>query len=83
MQEVLKELGEENELKNMEVLEQRINKAFTIANNAIFFSDRSNYLKILYEVCRILNPSSSSKIGSKYIHILEEKVFSEVDSTGI
>ncbi|MBY6889391.1 hypothetical protein HYH68_16485 [Clostridium botulinum] len=55
------------DLKNMEILEQRVNKAFVTANNAIFFSDRSNYLKILYEVCRILNPSSSAQIGSFYI----------------
>lgn len=69
--------------ENIEIVKERIGKAFATANNAIYFSDRSNYLKILYEVCRILNPNSSSKIGSKYIYIPEEKVVSEVDSTGI
>lgn len=36
--------------------EARIEKAFTIANNAIYFDDNSDYKTALYEVCRVLKP---------------------------
>lgn len=43
-------------------------KAFAIANNAIYFADRSDYLSALYDVCKVLNPDFDiEKIGSKYI----------------
>jgi hypothetical protein len=45
-----------------------VKKAFAIANNAIYFNDRSDYLSALYEVCMALNPELDEElIGSKYI----------------
>jgi hypothetical protein len=55
-----------NNLKT--ILINNNNKAFAIANNAIYFNDRSDYLKALYDVCNALNPKlNESLIGSKYI----------------
>lgn len=43
-------------------------KAFAIANNAIYFNDRSDYLSALYEVCRMLRPHIDEySIGKEYI----------------
>ena len=43
-------------------------KAFAIANNSIYFDDRSDYKTALYEVCKILKPDiSDDEIGSKFI----------------
>lgn len=43
-------------------------KAFAIANNAIYFNDRSDYLSALYDVCKFLDPQlDEDSIGSKYI----------------
>lgn len=45
-----------------------VKKAFAIANNAIYFNDRSDYLGALYDICKGLNPEINEKlIGSKYI----------------
>ena len=50
-----------------------VKNAFAIANNAIYFNDRSDYQTALYEVCMALNPTMDvNLIGSKYIK--EEKV---------
>lgn len=49
-------------------IENKKEKAFIIANNAIYFNDRSDYLSALYDVCKALNPKlDESLIGSKYI----------------
>lgn len=46
----------------------RIEKAFAIANNTIYFNDRSDYLSALYEVCKALNPNLEDRlIGNEYI----------------
>lgn len=43
-------------------------KAFAIANNAIYFNDRSDYLQALYETCKALNPNwEDGLIGNEYI----------------
>lgn len=43
-------------------------KAFAIANNVIYFNDRSDYLSALYDICKALNPElDENLIGSKYI----------------
>lgn len=34
-----------------------IEKIYTIANNAIYFNDRHDYLTALYEICEILKPN--------------------------
>lgn len=48
--------------------QESMNKAFAIANNAIYFNDRSDYLSALFDVCSTLNPElEHSKIGEKYI----------------
>ncbi|ENZ33488.1 hypothetical protein HMPREF1084_01957 [Clostridium butyricum 60E.3] len=46
---------------------ERIEKAFAIANNAIYFNDRSDYLTALYEVCNILKHIGNTEIGKNYI----------------
>lgn len=52
------------ELLNLDNVKQ----AFSVANNAIYFADRSDYKSALYEVCKTLNPTMDDKlIGSKYI----------------
>ncbi|CEH34739.1 hypothetical protein [Romboutsia lituseburensis] len=52
------------ELLNLDNVKQ----AFAVANNAIYFADRSDYKSALYEVCKTLNPKIDDElIGSKYI----------------
>ena len=49
-------------------IQERREKAFAIANNAIYFNDRSDYLSALFDVCTMLNPKfECSEIGKKYI----------------
>lgn len=48
-------------------VQERRNKAFAIANNAIYFNDRSDYLTALYEICEMLKPIDCAEIGKKYI----------------
>lgn len=49
-------------------LSERCDKAFAIANNAIYFNDRSDYLSALWDVCKILkSPLSEDEIGKKYL----------------
>lgn len=49
-----------------------IEKAFAIANNAIYFNDRSDYRSALWEVCEILN-AEKIEIGEKYIETKEKE----------
>lgn len=47
---------------------ERRDKAFAIANNAIYFNDKSDYLKALFEICETLKPSFDiDDIGKKYL----------------
>lgn len=49
-------------------LQERRDKAFAIANNAIYFNDKSDYLSALWDVCTMLKPLfECSEIGKKYI----------------
>ncbi len=48
-------------------LNQRMCKAFAIANNAIYFSDSSDYLTALWNVCKCLQPENE-EIGEQYIN---------------
>lgn len=49
-------------------LSERLDKAFKVANNAIYFNDRSDYLSALYEICTILKPVTTyDDIGKKYL----------------
>ncbi|KIL06873.1 UNVERIFIED_ORG: hypothetical protein B2H98_13185 [Clostridium botulinum] len=49
-------------------ISERIEKAFAIANNAVYFNDRSDYLTSLYDVCNMLKPKIDyAEIGKKYI----------------
>lgn len=49
-------------------LSEKNDKAFAIANNAIYFNDRSDYLSALYEVCKTLRPAiNDDEIGQKYL----------------
>jgi hypothetical protein len=47
---------------------ERAVKAYAIANNAIYFSDSSDYLPALYQICRMLMPREPEEnIGQKFI----------------
>jgi len=46
----------------------KVNKAFAIANNAIYFNDNSDYLTALYEICETLHPAEYQyEDGEKFI----------------
>lgn len=54
--------------KKVNELDEQVNKAFKVANNAIYFDDSSDYLSALYEICLILNPKlDSESIGLSYM----------------
>lgn len=45
-----------------------IEKAYAIANNAIYFSDNADYETALYQVCKALKPSVDDEdIGKEFI----------------
>lgn len=47
---------------------KNIKKAFAIANNAIYFSDSSDYESALYQICKTLKPDIDEEdIGVDYI----------------
>jgi len=51
-----------------ELLPNKMNKAFKVANNAIYFNDSSDYLTALCEICEILRPSDyKHEDGEEYI----------------
>ena len=50
-----------------ESTQDRLNKIFAIANNAIYFGDSSDYRTALYEVCSEAKPEVVEYIGKKYI----------------
>ena len=52
--------------KEVLTIEERNKKAFAIANNAIYFNDRADYLGALWEVCMMLQPQNDD-IGKKYL----------------
>lgn len=47
-------------------MDDKLKKAFAIANNAIYFDDRSDYLTALYEIAELLN-DEGVEVGKKYI----------------
>lgn len=43
-------------------------EAFKIANNAIYFNDKSDYLNALYNICKVIKPDlSEDEIGKEYM----------------
>ena len=49
-------------------MKSRIEKAFIVANNALYFNDSSDYVTALWEICSILMPEvPNDEIGEKYI----------------
>lgn len=42
-----------------------IEKAYKIANNAIFFDDISDYETALYKICQLIKPNE--EVGTNYI----------------
>lgn len=46
--------------------DNKINKIFTIANNAIYFRDDSDYLTALYEICNVIKPNDET-VGEQFI----------------
>jgi len=47
-----------------------VKKAYEIANNAIYFNDRSDYKTALWEVCKSLCPNiEDEEIGKEYIDL--------------
>lgn len=54
-------------------MKNKIERAYAVANNAIYFDDNSDYRTALYEVCKILNPDTGDDlIGSRYIEEEDE-----------
>lgn len=54
-------------------MESKLERAFRIANNAIYFDDNSDYCSALWDICMILKPQlSESEIGQVYIEEDEE-----------
>jgi hypothetical protein len=57
--------------EQLEQLQAKVEKAYAIAQNAIYFNDNSDYLPALHGACKALKPEVSySEVGKKYI---EEK----------
>lgn len=52
-------------------LEDRVKEAYTLANNALYFNDRSDYEYALWEILMALNPELNENEKLKYID--EEK----------
>jgi hypothetical protein len=48
-------------------MQEKLNRIFQIANNAIYFDDSSNYRTALYEVCTEAKSEEVENIGKKYI----------------
>lgn len=49
-------------------MKNKIERAYAVANNAIYFDDSSDYATTLYEVCKILKPDvEDDLIGNRYI----------------
>lgn len=46
--------------------EEKLNKIFKIANNAIYFDDNSDYKTALYEICNVIKPNDET-IGEGFI----------------
>lgn len=40
--------------------ESKIDKIFEIANNAIYFNDRSDYLTALRQICHVIKPDDET-----------------------
>lgn len=51
-------------------MDKKIEIAYAIANNAIYFDDNSDYLTALIEVCMTLKPDEAENIGTEYIDIV-------------
>ncbi len=51
--------------------DNKFNKIFAIANNAIYFRDNSDYLTSLYEICNVIKPDDET-IGEVFIEELED-----------
>lgn len=50
------------------MIDDKLEQAFAVANNAIYFDDSSDYGTTLYEICQILKPEMNEHdIGTKYI----------------
>lgn len=54
---------------SLDLLElENVKKAYSIANNAIYFNDNSDYLTAPYEICKVLNPQvDTEQIGNSFI----------------
>lgn len=65
--------GKEDEINNLETgidltkLSKKEIEVYKIANNVLYFNDRSNYKTALYEILRILNPELEDYPTLKYI----------------
>ncbi|MDF2503870.1 MAG: hypothetical protein K0R06_1361 [Clostridium sp.] len=52
----------------LNMIDDKLEKAFAVANNVIYFDDSSDYGTALYEICQILKPEIDAyDIGKKYI----------------
>jgi len=53
------------ELESNENVE-KLEKAFRIANNVLYFDDNSDYQTALYEICSVLKPELDDEYGENY-----------------
>lgn len=59
--------------KRIATLKKALEIAYAEANNAIYFSDRSDYLPGLYDVCKAIKPEiEHEEIGKEYIQQAQE-----------
>lgn len=58
---------------NLDETTKRMIKAFVIANNALYFNDKSDYQSALWEICETLNPlafeSDEDEFVLKYVDL--------------
>lgn len=50
---------------------ERMEKAFIIANNVLYFDDSYDYGTALYQICSVLFPNRDEEVGKKYIDLEE------------
>jgi hypothetical protein len=61
------ECWEREYLKQLVDLTDKEKEVYKIANNALYFNDRSDYITALYETLKVLNPNFDPYAELKYI----------------
>lgn len=48
-------------------MQDKLEKIFAMANNALYFCDNHDFITALYDICLEIKPEEMGKIGKKYI----------------